>query len=93
MLISVFDNLFLLIAAVLSCNEGALSQAFLYTSIFHAQLCFTPEQRAGTETLDMVAATTQFRRAFLIYFCFISFARTEFAIFSAAALDRNEQYL
>lgn len=37
-----FNNLFLLIAAVLSCNEGALSQAFLYTCIFHAQLCFTP---------------------------------------------------
>lgn len=37
----VFDNMFLLIAIVLSCNEGALSPAFLYTSIFHAQLCFT----------------------------------------------------
>lgn len=39
---SVFDSPFILIAAMLRCNQGALSQPFLYTSIFHAQLCLEP---------------------------------------------------
>lgn len=38
----VFDNLFVLIAAMLRRNQGDLSQPFLYTYIFHAQLCLEP---------------------------------------------------
>lgn len=39
---SVFDTPFVLIAATLRRNQGALPQLFLYTSIFHAQLCLEP---------------------------------------------------
>lgn len=47
-----------------------------FTLPFFMHSCVSsPEQRAGTETLVMVAATTQFRSAFLIYFCFISSAK------------------